>query len=518
MCHREAQLTLWGSDNNPAIFTSYRDDSAGGDSDGGGASTGYIHDYITAIRVNGGSANISKGAFQFGYASVEGSCIGYASLGAIVVADSDLKSQTYFSQCGPGVISMLRNELTVPAQDIKAIYAGYSDVSGIVLHGTDANVISASSGTNVIDFFSSYIPSGESLGISSVSNAVIKSYDLSVHGTLNLLSGSVIKAEYSNTAIKVESDGALNVDGSQSSPVVFTSMTDDSVGGDSNSNGPSSGGSGGYGIGIMQNAGGVVNVSDANFKYAYRAIALGSEATLEGINIDDAVIGIDINGAGQFMFTNTHIANTGTGMTVMGGAKVIYRGSFTGIGTKAIVACKWTESCNVDASYTEWGSVTGPFVSGSSLACGNVVTLPWKHNGTTYNGEHVFISNCDNSITPQQAIDASIDNFQQRMGYRQIDCSGGYQPACEAMSNAIACLGAAVNLAGSTSPIPLPQIDDEGDIGTWGPTVKGSIGAHIRDGVTEIVLVATAGEVFSRIGTASGLLWSMANAYNQCAP
>jgi hypothetical protein len=80
--------------------------------------------------------------------------------------------------------------------------------------------------------------------------------------TLDVAEGTVIKVPGSSTGITVEQGGTLNVNGAVSSAVVFTSVSDDSYGGDTNNDGVSSGEFGDYGTAINA-AGGTVSAQYA---------------------------------------------------------------------------------------------------------------------------------------------------------------------------------------------------------------------------------------------------------------
>ena len=186
------------------------------------------------------------------------------------------------------------------------------------------------------------------------------------------------------------------------------------------------------------------------------------------------------------------------------------------ISNKAVVACSWNAgtACGVDAAYTDWGSAGGP----GNLVCGQVETIPYKYNGITYNGASAFVGNCDDSQTPEQNLDQGITRFSDRVSSRQIDCSGGFQDACDAIHNAFACLSGAVNLAGSTSPIPLPQIHEDGSVDSWGSTLKSGAADYIRNSAIEAVLPSQMSQMFGKMLSVVGLFNSMSSAYNSCAP
>src|SRR5436190_17579667 len=77
--------------------------------------------------------------------------------------------------------------------------------------------------------------------------------------TLIVQAGAIVKFNYGDNNLNV--DGTLNAHGTLAQPIIFTSYSDDSAGGDTNNNGASSGGHGDWGA-IQFNAGSTNNLLD----------------------------------------------------------------------------------------------------------------------------------------------------------------------------------------------------------------------------------------------------------------
>ncbi|MEA3248766.1 MAG: right-handed parallel beta-helix repeat-containing protein [Patescibacteria group bacterium] len=93
-------------------------------------------------------------------------------------------------------------------------------------------------------------------------------YDLAVGNatTVTVPAGAIIKLWSTFSYIKVESGGTLDVNGTSGSPVYFTSYKDDSVGGDANGDGSSSGTAGDW-FRIEAQTGGTIDMDYATLRY-----------------------------------------------------------------------------------------------------------------------------------------------------------------------------------------------------------------------------------------------------------
>ena len=114
-------------------------------------------------------------------------------------------------------------------------------------------------------------------------------------------------------------------------------------------------------------------------------------------------------------------------------------------------------------------------------------------------------------------MSSAITGFQQGISNKEIDCSGGYQAACDAIDSAYACLSGAMNVAQSTTPWPLPDSSTADDVNAFGGLVLNSASTYITS--QEVVSpVGTGLDFFNQLVGVAGTLVTMANAYNSCAP
>jgi hypothetical protein len=298
--------------------------------------------------------------------------------------------------------------------------------------------------------------------------------------TLAFLPGSVFKA---GPSVFLEIPVAANLDlsGTAQKPVTFTSIKDDSAGGDTNRDGsataPEASDWGGIGL-------------------------TGTEA-------DELVANLGY-------LDLRYMAN---GLYVSGNASVALRGRFSH-DSQGIRACNWGTTCSVDAAYVDWGKADGPETPG--FVCGAVTFSPYLYEGAAHEG-NAGAENCDQSETPWESLGTGQESFNLRVAQAESLCAQLEDDVCEVIDTAFACLSGAFDIGAGQLPFALPNPFTGGASGSsWkgAAGATGAAGAKWLSGSADSQ-VASVGKVASRgfqiLGLANTFA-SLANAYNQCAP
>ena len=307
--------------------------------------------------------------------------------------------------------------------------------------------------------------------------------------TLTLAPGAVVKFERAQLA--VQAGGTLQSQGTSASPVSLSSAFDDTVGGRVNGldyvDGRPEGPSPGDWPGIDVAAGGNVDATSLRLRYASTALsASGGVVRLEA----------------------TDIAHANLAISASGDAAVSVRGSFRNV-SYGVRACNWEAACAVDAAHVDWGS-GGPFSAGAH-ACGAVAVDPWVGQGSEPTTP--FLSaNCDGSGTPSERVFASAQRGAEYVTDSQIDCSNGFEDACEAINRYNRCVAAAVSVA----QIQYPDISGETAAEAGQSLLLGTLDA-LRDQLSSAVgsLVRVVANTAKIVGVVSTVL-TLSSAYDGC--
>jgi hypothetical protein len=268
--------------------------------------------------------------------------------------------------------------------------------------------------------------------------------------TLTVLPGTVVKGANASAGIVVL--GTLNATGSSDQPIIFTSISDDTAGGDTNGDGTNTGPDNTLWPGLMIRDSGSVEGTYLTIAYARTAVAMvGGHAELH----------------------NSSIRNVTNAMVIEKGL-VSFHGSLENV-ENGIQACAWatldgaSPQCFVDATYSTWPGGS-PSATGKPLACGAVSVSPWI--GEDPPTASLFgVGNCDGIVTPDKTLLDSYVSYSKGLASVQIDCSNGFEDACNLIQQHQQCLSAATTLAWDHVTVagiaPVGITDLEGEVGGW---------------------------------------------------
>ncbi|WP_193752697.1 hypothetical protein [Microbacterium testaceum] len=336
---------------------------------------------------------------------------------------------------------------------------------------------------------------------------------ISAGSTLTVAAGTVVKVEES---VGISVEGSLIVNGTAAAPVTFTSLADDSVGGDTLADGDDTKPENNRWNGIYVSENAVLTASNLIVRFAWTAISTSGETTLRSTKLERSEASVSVDGGTTTAELSTAIAPV---MTVSRGSAEL-RGTYTGpaMDEPLVSACGWgEENCSVDAAYFGWGTPGNPATRG--LACGAVTVAPWA--GVPADDKTLIWStpNCDGSMyEPQNDLsDARASASEQVASWQALCGIEGYESACEVAGTYSRCLSAAQQFARDHIAVSFPLVPLDGE--SLGVLTMEEVGESMK--ASRTVKVSRLGGVLEYAGKVyemAAMFWRLTLAYNECAP
>jgi hypothetical protein len=207
-------LRAEGTATDPVNFTSYRDDTIGGDTNGDGFTLGVRGDWHTILF--GDTSNDAMSIIDHAVLRYGGDSASYNRYGAITLR-----------KASPTIRNTEIRETQYCA--ITADLYSYPTTNGNSLMDNDNNGFCLYGGTLDVD---------GTLDVTDMTYYIIDSITIAMGKTLTVSPGVVVKFGNARSIIV---GGALRILGTAIDPVYFTSYRDDTIGGDTNGDGASSG-------------------------------------------------------------------------------------------------------------------------------------------------------------------------------------------------------------------------------------------------------------------------------------
>ena len=340
-----------GTSLSPVTFTSLRDDTVGGDTNNDGSTTGPARgDWIEiqfADNSNDATSLIDHALIRYSGGTT---CCSYVYYGAITLlgASPTIQNSTIRDSANYAYRADLNSFPTLTNNTL--INNG---INGLALTG---------------DVYGTTLNTSATWNITDTTYYIRDAIAIGANKTLTITPGVVVKFEIGRYLLVNGNNSALRGLGTSLSPVTFTSLRDDTVGGDTNNDGSTTGPARGDWIEIQfaDNSNDAASLIDhALIRYSggttccgyvyYGAITLlGASPTIQNSTIRDS--------ANYGMKTNSSIPTLG--------CNNIYDNTKYGIFNE-------TTGITVTAKNQWWGSPAGPF-SPNNTASAGIDFTPWR--------------------------------------------------------------------------------------------------------------------------------------------
>jgi hypothetical protein len=442
---RGGTVDINGTSSEQVIITSIEDDSVGGDSGNDGSTVGSPGDYTKAIYGISGAISAEYVTIRYGNYSVDIQ----GGMSSASITDSVFNS-TLIVNGEAAPIQLQRNIFDV-ATGYAIRVESYANVSGITLSGPQANTFYGTNEKRALYLSGASITSSHTWSVPQ--GIVLRVSNIEVKGTLNLEPGVIVKANTGSTnrVIEVEQGGSLNVNGTSADPVVITSIKDDTVGGDTAGDGPTTPGPTDYNAAVWDNGAQEIGITNSIIKYGTRSFFTYCSGGSNSINITDNQLGgtVGLNNCSLDQYS-------------------LERNSFSGLNGYAV------DAQNVELSDIVLSGVDKNSFSGTGRQNAIFVSGSVPSNSTWAVSEASGVLLVIRSLVTEGGLD--VDGG---VVFKHVN-TGWTAGKIKVVS------GGVLNINGGSGTAVFTNLNDDsvgGDTGGDGPT-NGSIGGYINGAIT----------------------------------